>query len=429
MGRTLTTLSSATLLLFAAAPGDTARADIIVSGGGLTLAQEGGSFDAGNVSPSGSAFALNIEGQDGGTPQQPTGYGGIHTTTGVNNLQYGNTGAWLAGSPNSFVGINLGSTPQTLSSIAFGRDNGGEPQQFTDRWPSLYTLQYTTVPNPDNTLGESPDPAGGFSTIGFIDYRGGPHTGIGGSNFNVPYIRHRFNFDPVSATGLRVVTSNAGTGIDELELYPTAGAVTPVPPPRATLVGSGGTAAGTGNNLASQANGATAFAQDALVAGTHSIAGVNDSVYGNSSSWIGANNGQGSYVGIDFAGADPLAIGQIAFGRDNGGEATEFTDRTDGVYTLQYTTVADPAGNAGNDAAWTTIETINYGPGFLDGERHLRHLYAFDAVSATGIRLLVSNNQIAIDELEAFAPIPEPTAAGLLTVAGAFALRRRRQVR
>lgn len=402
-----------------------ASADVIISGGGLEIAEEGGVFGPGNVANTGSAFAPDIEGQDGGAPQQPTGYGGAHTTTGVNDLQYGNTGAWLAGSAGSFIGINLGSTPQTLASIAFGRDNGGEPTQYKDRADGRsYTLQYTQLANPDTSTFETGDPSTGFATIGMLDYQG-PKVGIGESRFSDPAIRHRYNFTPVDATGFRIVTNVPGTGIDEIELYPTASPVTPLSPPRATLIETGGTA-GPGNVAAASA-GATAFAQDVICCyAEHTIENVNDGLYGNSESWIGAANGAPSFVGVDFGGTDPLAINRIAFGRDNGGEPTEFTDRTDGRYLLQYTTTVNPDGST-PDSAWITIEEINYGPGFLDGERHLRHLYEFDAVSATGIRLVVSNNNIAIDELEAYA-VPEPSSALVLGgVAGAALLRRRRR--
>jgi hypothetical protein len=184
---------------------DSAKAGIISGGGGLYLSEIGGTFDVGNLSAGATAFAPNIEGQNAGPPQ-PIGYGGAHTTTGVNDLAYGNTGAWLAGSANSFVGLDLGGN-MLVSSIAYGRDNGGEATVFTDRQLGTVTLQYTTVASPTYTT-----PNTSWTTIGTMDYTGLLQD-VTQSN------RHRFNFDPVSATGLRLVMSNTGRGVDEFEIY------------------------------------------------------------------------------------------------------------------------------------------------------------------------------------------------------------------
>ncbi len=174
----------------------------------MTLVQSGGTFDVGNIALGKTAFAPNIEGQDGGTPTQPTGYGGVHTTTGVNNGVYGNTGAWLAGSAGSFVGLDLGGS-FNLSSIAYGRDNNGG---FGDRQLGLVTLQFTQVVSPGVGTAATGNAATGWQTIGTTDYTG---AGIDFSQAD----RHRFNFAPVTATGIRLVTATSGRGIDEIELY------------------------------------------------------------------------------------------------------------------------------------------------------------------------------------------------------------------
>ena len=78
---------------------------------------------------------------------------------------------------------------------------------------------------------------------------------------------------------------------------------------------------------------ATAFADGVIGNGafapTHTIPNVNNGTYGNASSWIG-----GSYIGLSWGNAGKT-IQSIAFGRDNTGT---FSDRSDGVYALQYTT-------------------------------------------------------------------------------------------
>src|SRR6185436_20000709 len=100
-----------------------------------------------------------------------------------------------------------------------------------------------------------------------------------------------------------------------------------------------------------------------------------------------------------------------AFGRDNTGT---FSDRTLGLYTLQYTRVASPGttttftGNA--DTGWATIGTLNYqsaGTGLFANPSR-RHRFTFTPVEATGIRLLVPGTGInagtCIDELEVNPP-------------------------
>ncbi len=159
------------------------------------------------------------------------------------------------------------------------------------------------------------------------------------------------------------------------------------------------------DNLALASAGATAFAKD-VIAGypQHAIAHLNDGRYGNDHSWL-ANLG-GSFAGVAFGG--PRTIGSVAFGRDNGGEATQFTDRFAGLYTLQFTRTPNPDATT-PDEQWTTIASIFHGQFLPDTSGYLRHRYDFSPVDAvTGIRLVVSADAdpIAIDELEAYAVAP-----------------------
>lgn len=145
----------------------------------------------------------------------------------------------------------------------------------------------------------------------------------------------------------------------------------------------------------------TAFAKDEIGVGPHTIAGVNDGSYGNSSSWIGGT--PNSFVGIRF-GAIPVPLYKVAFGRDNLGN---FNDRAFGLYTLQYTTVADPDATT-PDAAWMTIGTLDYqsagGTNFANPI--LRHVFTFREVLATGFRIKTDSatDYIAIDEIELYGP-------------------------
>ncbi|MFT7643359.1 MAG: hypothetical protein ACI9G1_005124, partial [Pirellulaceae bacterium] len=136
----------------------------------------------------------------------------------------------------------------------------------------------------------------------------------------------------------------------------------------------------------------------------HQISHLNDGVYGNPNSWIGNNNsGLSSFAGIALAAAS--SIDRIAFGRSNvsSGDpcgAGVCTDRSLGNYTVQYTTVPSP--NVGTlDGDWTTLSNLNYDA--ATPTPHLRHLYEFPAIdNVTGARIVVSNGQIGIDEIEIY---------------------------
>ncbi|HMO05101.1 MAG TPA: choice-of-anchor D domain-containing protein [Kiritimatiellia bacterium] len=344
---------------------------LVIAGGGLTLAEEGGTFQTGNVATTGVAFAQN---EIGIAP---------HTIAGVNDGVYGNASSWIGGTANSFIGISLGATPVPLYKVAFGRDN---LSNFTDRALGVYTLQYTTVAHPDANT-----PEGSWTTIGSLDYQS-----AGGTNFTEPALRHAFTFDPVDATGFRIKTASAtdAIAIDEIELYRRGLTVAGL-----RLVAEGG--AFFPNNLAS---GGVAFAKDALSTPPHTIGGVNDGVYGNNSSWIAGSSN--SFIGINL-GTSPVAVARIAFGRDNNGL---LADRVYSTYTVQYTTVADPDETT-PDEQWTTIGSTTYtepgGPLFASPA--LRHVFAFAPVSATGVRLVIDgaldiDSLIAIDELELYGP-------------------------
>jgi hypothetical protein len=175
-----------------------ARAGLALSGS-LALIEEGGSIAVNNLADGKTAFAKDVL----------AGYTS-HTIPHLNDQVYGNFFSWIGNSDNSFAGINLGATPITVNGFAFGRDNTGSD---TDRAYGLYTLQYTTVPNPDAATPDS-----SWTTIGTLNYGA-----AGGTNFSFPYKRHRYTFAPVAATGIRLRVPGIGlaTGacIDELEIY------------------------------------------------------------------------------------------------------------------------------------------------------------------------------------------------------------------
>ncbi|MEZ5303280.1 MAG: lamin tail domain-containing protein [Verrucomicrobiales bacterium] len=390
-----------------------------LGGGGLAYAGEGGAMNEfvnlALAANGGTAFAKDLIGDGIHAP--------THTIANLNNGTYGNASSWIGNSPDSFCGVSLGSSPVPVQSIAFGRDNLA---QFPDRNAGTYTLQFTQSPDPD----ESTAP-GDWTTIGTITYPGA--TGFG---FNSPALRHRYNFDPVSATGLRLLVP-ADAAVDEFEIYAEAGNAGDPLPPVALAPATGFQLGWDGNNgdhagdpvpdnLALAANGAAAFGSGALVA-PHTIAGANDGRYGNTYSWIGAGE-PGQFIGVAFGFA--AEFNAIAWGRSNvltgdpcaGGVCT---DRNLGTYTIQFTQVAAPdaATPATGDAAtgWQDIGAVTYSGSVPTFTAHRRHQYsvALDGggnITATAIRLLVSDPGIAIDEIEVYGPLlPDIAFAAELT--------------
>lgn len=178
---------------------------------GPILVEQGGMFAPGNLAfrPAARAFARNCI---AGFP--------IHTIEHLNDGRYGNHCSWVADPtvPDSFAGIALGGRYE-IESIAFGRDNGNdhanEPDlPFLDRCAGTYVVQVTTVENP---TADTPESA--WKTLGTITH-GEQEVEIASGRFK-PYLRHRYAFAPVEATGVRLVVPGAGVAIDELEVYRT----------------------------------------------------------------------------------------------------------------------------------------------------------------------------------------------------------------
>lgn len=464
-----------------------ANAGVILTGGGLTLVEEGpaAAVDGGpapaNLATGAAAFTSSDLGPELGI--------GFHLATNINDGAYGNSFSWIGGDTIAtnvpFAAIDLGAVPvSNVQSIAFGRNN--VVTGFTDRHLGLYTLQFTTVSNPDASLVTTGDDTTGWTDIGTLDY--GLSDGAG-TNYNKTWERHRYNFDPVSASGIRLVVPqtglNGGTAIDEIELYDVAGAVVPPPPPPSPLTilpAAGFSATWDGNdgdhfdatppplgaivpdNLALASNGATAFSSGdlgpELNIGFHVTTNINDGFYGNSNSWIGASNIAFAepFVGVDLGGL--FEIDRIAWGRDNGNGAFDDStagtdacggqcdDRSLGTYELQFTTVANPDANTpdtgDSNTGWETISLFEYLFDSAAFNSFLRHEFEVSLAggtqfSATGLRLLVPGTGLAggtaIDEFEVYGQlisqqVPVPPTLSLIVLAGLLGvparLRRRR---
>jgi hypothetical protein len=186
----------------------------------LTLVEEGGRFAPSNLAtlPGAWAFGKNVL---LGFPHHRIEY--------LTDGHYGNEHSWIAADEGpSFAGVVL-SGPSRIDSIAFGRDNndaliqepqagrGGKrqkplPPSFRDRWLGSYTIQYSNAPRTNQ-----PPPEESWHTIDTLKYA--PDMPEIASDHIHPYLRHRFRFAPVEATAVRIVTSQGGTCIDELEVY------------------------------------------------------------------------------------------------------------------------------------------------------------------------------------------------------------------
>ncbi len=188
----------------------TTSSGIVLTGGGLTLVEEG---------PVGGAPPMNLARQPGAAPFVIDSLAGfaIHDYLHLNDGVYGNNNSWIgnSGSPG-YAGIRLAGQ-FTINSIAFGRDNTAT---FNDRTLGLYTLQYTRVASPGTGTTVTGNPDTGWATIGTLNYQS-----AGSGLFASPSRRHRFTFTPVEATGIRLVVPGTGIGaggtcIDELEVNP-----------------------------------------------------------------------------------------------------------------------------------------------------------------------------------------------------------------
>ncbi len=190
------------LVALVVAVADLAHGGVVLDGGGLVLAQQGGTIDSsglGDLALAGTPFALD--------EHAAAAHAIVHLNDGI----FGNTNSWIGGgsvgTSGPFAGISLGAATSTVQSIAFGRDGGGEETTYTDRWgPGVYTLQYTQVANPGATTSDAD-----WTTVGTLDYQS-----AGGPGFDQPWLRHRYNFDPVEATGVRLMVANTAVCIDEV---------------------------------------------------------------------------------------------------------------------------------------------------------------------------------------------------------------------
>lgn len=207
-----------------------------------------------------------------------------------------------------------------LSNDSFGGDG-----------PSADAIAISTAPGNGTAMvddgGTPNDP-----TDDRIDYT--PNTGFSGNDSFVYSIKDA-DGDQASATVMVTVT------VEPIVLQPETGF-------NLTWDGNDGVNFNgpVPDNLALSGPDATPFAST-VFGSPHTIAGLNDGQYGNSSSWLAAASDTDPHAGVTFSGG--VQIDAIAFGRDNTGD---LNDRYDGTYSLQFTT------DLGASRTWTSFGDI-----------------------------------------------------------------------
>lgn len=191
----------------------------------FTLVETKGTFrtDATNLALGATAVASNE-------------YGFPHFATNVNDGTYGNASSWLGSASNLNAYIGLGfSTPISIGSIAFGRDNTGT---YTDRAAVRYWFEYST-----NYVPGSPITTGNWTQVGPTLFE--PAFNYISSPPPDPSFRHLYNIDTIrtGVTGIRfdvpAVGNNTyqGAAIDEIEVYATHASAIPEPSTYAAFAG------------------------------------------------------------------------------------------------------------------------------------------------------------------------------------------------
>ena len=374
----------------------------------------------------------------GGVPFANGAYGTPHTIAHLVDGLYGNSYSWLTTSQSlsrwvtlggSYTNVNMAfagvafsnAALCTVSDIVFGRTAAG-PTEYNDRFVGTMYIQITTT----NSLAAITNLAAAADA---------QWTTMGSFTTTDPY-EHQFIFSPaVQATGVRIVV-NPQNCIDEIVVHSTltgyqvwdSGSVLSTnftysgDWPAYQPVAAGMAVPSTPPNLAAASAGGIPFANSVWdqtqAPGAHSIAHLNDGLYGNAYSWISAvtnaatfrsvalggfyGSPTNSFAGVAFSNATPYALSDITFGRSAAGE---YVDRLIGPMYIQITTANSVAAitnlDASADAQWTTL-------GYITTTIAYEHVFTLShPVKATGVRIVTAIGN-CIDEIVVHG-VPAPT--------------------
>jgi hypothetical protein len=220
----------------------TAQAQVVVtSSDGFTVAWDGNDGDGFNPE-SPAPVPANLASGVGAEAFTSSDLGPLlnipfHVGANLNDGLYGNSNSWIGGdAPTPYAAIRLPGIA-TITSFAFGRDNGNGAfddsvagtdacgGQCDDRSLGIYTVQITRVSFPDGDTADTGDAATGWQTIGTLEYAGSEDPAPG-DGFTA-HLRHEYEIaagaSGVQATGFRLLVPTTGiaggTAIDEIELY------------------------------------------------------------------------------------------------------------------------------------------------------------------------------------------------------------------
>ncbi len=181
---------------------------------------DGDNFNAAGIVPDNLALPSNGAVAISSGDLGPLIFVPFHRAHNLNDGLYGNANSWIGdgAGPTLFAGVILPSVHE-ITSIAFGRDNGLDEAngdccggQLRDRSGGPYLIQRTL-----NGVA--------WQTVGTITFNY-LQDDIPGGGFT-PHLRHEFELGDesggVDALGMRLVTPNADTAIDEIELTGTPG--------------------------------------------------------------------------------------------------------------------------------------------------------------------------------------------------------------
>jgi hypothetical protein len=148
------------------------------------------------------------------------GYSGVHEPANVNDGLYGPGSSWVSNSAYSWIKIDLG-TMTTINTVTFGRDRLGH---LKERNPGQFVI---AVALSDNVY------ADGNSSNDYIEYTqvyNSEQAGFSGTVRGTETIQA--NFGPVTVRFVKIIFTNPGTAVDEVEVFNVQPPVLAVDPTR-----------------------------------------------------------------------------------------------------------------------------------------------------------------------------------------------------